>query len=446
MSNKSGFKITTITLNPIFIIAVMTAGGYVGINFPQYSKLLGVVGDMYLAILQMCVMPIMLCAVATSIGKLIRTKQSDLSISKIVVIFCLGMVLAASLGIASGVIGKPGLSLGEKAQNTLGDLVNTSEYGADLVISYDNPVVVEREKVTIIDFLSNLVPSNVFASMSQGESLKVLFFAMLLGLALGFISAEPASAAFEFFNAIFEAMTRIINWAMHGLPIGLFCLVAKQMSTVGLDILGAMFRLVIVIHVVCLIFLAISLILVSIKTKTPIWRTLAGLKNTAMVAFGTRSSFASIPAAIDELQRNFGVSNSSASLLVPLGFTVFRFGTVMMFALAAVFMGQLYEVNLTPMTLAVALLSSLLAGAATAGAPGLVALSMLSFVLGTLGLPFDTAFVLLLAIDPITDPILTLVNVNINCAATVLSSSTKASVPQEAVSAPGVDTAVSEGV
>lgn len=448
MSKKTGFKITSITMNPLFIILIMAAAGYVGLQYPQYSTILGVFGDMYLAILQMCVMPIMICAVATSIGKLIRTKQSDINLLKVVTVFCLGMVIASSLGIAAGVIGKPGSSLGEAAQNTLGDLVNTSEYGADLVISYDNPVIEEREKISILDFISNLVPNNIFAAMSQGESLKVLFFAMFLGLALGFVANEPATAAFNVFDAIYDAMSQVINWAMYGLPIGLFCLVAKQMSTVGLEILLAMVRLIIVIHVVSITFLAVSLILVSIKTRKPIWRTVTGLKNTAMISFGTRSSFASIPSAIDELQRNFSVSTSSATLLVPLGFTVFRFGTVMMFALAAVFMGQLYEIDLNAMTLTIALLSALLAGAATAGAPGLVALSMLSFVLGALGLPFDTAFVLLLAIDPITDSILTLVNVNTNCAATILASSTSnnASGQETTIPYPDADNAVTEGI
>ena len=421
-SGITGITLATILRNPLFLLSAMAAGCYVGFQYPHYSDLLRDIGDMYIAILQMCVMPFMVCAVAIAVGRLIRNRDADINFVKFISIVCTGLFVAAFLSIGLGVAGKPGSSLSTDDLNILGSIVNSSEHSANLVVNYENPGIQESQSASIIDFLTDLIPNNILASMGEGETLKVLFFALLIGLVLGFLATEQAEASFVFFNAIADAISRIINWCMYLLPAGLFCIVAGQVSSVGLDVLSVMVRFIVVIHAAGLAFLLICVIVVALKTRMSYWRVFSGLGNTTMIALGTRNSFISIPSAIDELQRNFNISSLSASLLAPVGFTVFRFGTVMLFGVTAVFMAQLYAIELNAMTLTVALLSSLLAGVATAGAPSLVALSMLSFVLDTLGLPFEIAFILLLAIDPIIDSIVTLVNVNANCAAIILAS------------------------
>lgn len=127
-----------------------------------------------------------------------------------------------------------------------------------------------------------------------------------------------------------------------------------------------------------------------------------------------------MPAAIEALQDNFGVKKDTTSLVIPLGITVCWFGTVMAFALSVVFLAQLFTVPLDPLTIAFIGGASVIAGIAAAGAPGVVAITMISIVLTPVGLPMEVALVLLLAVDPITDPALTCVNVQTNCAACAL--------------------------
>ena len=140
-----------------------------------------------------------------------------------------------------------------------------------------------------------------------------------------------------------------------------------------------------------------------------------------MVAFGTSSSFAAIPSALRCLQNNLKVSKSNTNLVIPLGISINPQGSVMYFALATVLIAQIYNVPLGPQGLVIAFIGSILAGMGTSGVPGAGALSILALILVPLGLPAQTAIILLIAIDPIMDPLLTALNMHANCAATVLA-------------------------
>ncbi|MCI5224360.1 MAG: hypothetical protein D3924_17250, partial [Candidatus Electrothrix sp. AR4] len=397
-----------------------------GLRYPYYFDLLKNMGEIYIAMLQISVTPFIICVVSTCVGRFIRGRHAGVSLGdagvnlgKFLFIVCLGLILVAFIGVVFGVGGNPGSELSDKTQNTLGTLVlNHAEY-TRRILSYEKPVIQEDEQLSSKKILTNLIPHSLVTPLREGESLGVLLFALCIGLVLGFIPNEPAEAAFAFFKAFFNLITRCINWSMYFLPVGLFCLVASQVSRIDVAILDALIRLIIVIHLAGIVSFLICVILVSVKTGRSFHHVFAGLKDTAFIALGTKNSFVTIPSAIDELQRNFNVNAFSASLLAPVSFTLFRFGTVMLLAVTAVFMAQLYTIDLNAMTLTVALLSSLLAGAATVG---ISSLTMLSFVLDTLGLPFDIAFILLLTIHPVINSIVTLVNVTANCTAIILAS------------------------
>ena len=150
------------------------------------------------------------------------------------------------------------------------------------------------------------------------------------------------------------------------------------------------------------------------------FRSVVALKDTFVVALGTSSSFASIPSALNDLENKLYLDKKVTKLVVPLGINLNPHGAVVHFALSSVFIAQVYGVSLNPSSWIIILIGSVLAGLAATGAPGAGALSMISVVLHPLGLPVSTAIILLAAIDPIVDPILTLTTVHANCSATTL--------------------------
>ena len=150
------------------------------------------------------------------------------------------------------------------------------------------------------------------------------------------------------------------------------------------------------------------------------WRAVTALREAILVAFGTSSSFAAAPAMMRALKRGLGMNPGVVDLVTPLGITLNPPGSAFHFAIATMFLANLYGVDLDTGQIAFVLVGSVLAGLAASGAPGVAALSMISLILVPLGLPVEVAIILLVAIDPIVDPVLTVVNISANAASTVL--------------------------
>jgi Na+/H+-dicarboxylate symporter len=125
------------------------------------------------------------------------------------------------------------------------------------------------------------------------------------------------------------------------------------------------------------------------------------------------------------LQNNLHIPKGTTNLVIPLGININPQGSVMYFALAVILISQIYNVPFGLQGFLIALIGSILAGMGATGVPGAGALSMLALILGPLGLPAQTAIILLIAIDPIIDPVLTVTTVYGNCAATVLAAERK---------------------
>jgi len=228
-------------------------------------------------------------------------------------------------------------------------------------------------------------------------------------------------------DAFYSAFLAAINWVMYLLPFGLCCLFASQIAQVGLDVFWAMSTLVLYIYCSALILIFIYTLLIYYKSNATYLQTLSALRQPFFVALGTASSFASIPAALNALQEKLEVNRDISDLIIPLGMTINPPGSVLYFAIAGTFIAQIYNVSLDFSQLTIMVIGALFAGISSASAPGIVGLSMISMVLIPLGLPVEVAVILLIAIDPIVDPILTVVNVLSNCAMTLFAADTKTS-------------------
>ena len=239
-------------------------------------------------------------------------------------------------------------------------------------------------------------------------------------MALGSLDADKSERAILLFESVYETLTAIIGWLVYLLPAGLFCLAYSQVSAVGLPILSAMLKLVLLIYAGGLFLALVCTLAAWWRLGGDVRRPVSALREATFVAFGTASSFAALPAALRGLKADLGMDRHVVDLVLPLGITLNPPGSVFHFAIATVFLANLYGVDLDMVQMAFVLVASVLAGLAAAGAPGVAALSMMSLILIPLGLPVEVAIILLVAIDPIIDPVLTVVNVQANAATTIL--------------------------
>jgi proton glutamate symport protein len=141
------------------------------------------------------------------------------------------------------------------------------------------------------------------------------------------------------------------------------------------------------------------------------------LGEVIILCLGTRNSFAAIPGSIAGVKESLKTQDERIGIVIPLGVTLCRYGNVMTFSIGAIFAMQLYGFAIKPESILIIIVTSILASMATSGTPGIVSRTMIALVLGPLGIPSSAIIVILIALDPILDPIITLINVYPNCVA-----------------------------
>ncbi len=142
------------------------------------------------------------------------------------------------------------------------------------------------------------------------------------------------------------------------------------------------------------------------------------MKEPFIIALATGNSLAALPSILSRMNKDLGYEKRVIDLLIPLGVTVCRFGPIIYFGFAGLFVIQLYQIDYSIQELVIVVVGSVLAGMATAGASGILSLTMLALILEILGLPLDAVLVLLIVVDPLTAPLRSAANVSVACAAT----------------------------
>ncbi len=408
-------------LSPWLIFCGIFIGVLIGLNDPELAKKILPFGALYLKFLQMLVLPMLITAVVSGLGNLFISGISRNKIFRILSFLLIGLVIASSVGLVFGLLGKPGAGLQNEDQVTLGKIILQKE-GEAFESEIDK---VSKEDKGLFSFVQKMIPHNIFTALNQGDSLAILFFSILVGISMGKIKNSSAELTLRVINTLFDVFLNIIGWLMYLLPIGLLCLFAGQIAEVGLDIVWATAKLIAYIYLSGITLMIIYSVIIwwKIKHRYTYLESLSALKQPVIIALGTASSLATIPSALNALKNTLKIDKNICDLVIPLGITINPPGSVLHFAISSVFIAQIYSTELGMNAMGIILIGSILAGLASSSAPGLVALGMIGMILDPLGLPANIAVIILLAIDPIIDPIITTLNVYSNCAMTIITGS-----------------------
>ena len=413
MAEPTKGGLARLLLHPIAIFAGLIAGGILGWVDKGQMPVIGTLGEIYIRLLQMCVIPLLFTAVATSLSRLFLDGAANRYFTRLVLLIVGGLAVAGTLGVALGYWGQPGGELQLAAREVIGKVIFTAEASQTAA----DPT---QAQGAITDLVVGMFPENIFGALTTGNKIAILFFAVLFGVALGSIAREKSERATALLEAFYDTFIKIIEWLMYVLPFGLFCLAYSQVSSVGLDVLFAMTKLVVLIYAGAILLIAFYSVLIWLRVGGSYLASLGALKDSVFVAFGTSSSYAAIPSALRGLKEGLRLDRGVVDLALPLGITLNPPGSAFHFAIATIFLANLYGLALDPGQMLFVLFGAMLAGVAATGAPGIAALSMISIILVPLGLPVEVAIILLVAVDPIVDPILTVVNVQGNAATTAL--------------------------
>jgi Na+/H+-dicarboxylate symporter len=245
-------RLGRVVLHPVAVFIALIAGGVLGWLDQGQLPVLGTIGDIYIRLLQMCVIPLLFTAVATSLSRLFIEGVGNRYFVRLVLLIVGGLAVAAGLGVALGAFGQPGAELQTGAREVIGRVIFTAEASSDVATPGNG----------IAELVVGMFPENIFGALTTGNKIAILIFAILFGVALGSIARSKSEKAIELLDAFYDTFIKIIQWLMYALPVGLFCLAYSQVSAVGLDILIAMTKLVVLVHAgaILLIFLYTLLI------------------------------------------------------------------------------------------------------------------------------------------------------------------------------------------
>lgn len=399
--------IKKLATHPVTIVASMGLGIATGIYAPEFAKSLKFVGDIYVDLLKMVILPFLISAVIVSINRLASNPSASRYVAQIVTYLFAGMALAGAVGLAYMALVKPGSNLDQTTMQAFGRLVQADVSGVETTIQLLSPVAVNKQDGMLIQLLSRMIPNNIFNALSLGDTLKTLFFALLFGFAL---TKSPGASAIGFLegcDVIFKACQRLTTWLLYLLPIASFALAADQIANTGFEPFKIMVEFILAFAAVTIILLLVSVTIIWRKSGRSFGQSLASQEGPFFLAVATRNSASCMPAMLISMVDKLGFDKAITELLVPLGTALFRVGPVLYYCMATVFIAQLYGRDLAAADYAIILVASLIAGFSSTGMNGIVTISQTTIVCSLLGLPFEAAFVLFVAVEPICDTLRT---------------------------------------
>lgn len=372
----------------------VAVGVLIGVTSEETATQLIPIGKLYLALLAMTVLPIVFSAITHSLGQLLRSGAAGKYLLRLVIIFSLSVLLASAVGIVGGIIGDPGGNLSSSDRGVLGRLLLSAPVQSE-----------EQTKQTLgfIDFLTGMVPENIFHAFTTGKSLAVIFVSILMGVSLGVNLSQASDRLLEVVRGVYETFFRILDWALYVLPLGLCCLMAGEIAVMGTDHLFTLSKVVGLFYLCCAVLCVIYLLIIRLVTGQPTIAIVRALRDPLTLAFVASNSFVAMPLALRHLEDDLGQPHDLVELVVPLGLVMNRHAYPLLFALMAVFTAQVYGHVLTVSHLIAVSLAAALTGMAAVGPAASVA-PMLGVALASLGLPGGLGIATLVETTSIVTP------------------------------------------
>ena len=409
--------------SPTAVVIGLVLGALLGVYAEGVARVVADFGDLFLAFLGMCAVPVMMGALTTSVCALVRRDHgSEISVVRFAAAMMLGMLAVAAVGAAVAGIGRPGAGI---------DLGQRRVFGETLVEYVFAGAEEEGARAAsrgASGLFRGLVPPNPFVAFVEGNTLQSLFLTLLFSVMLGLLPRSTADPVVQLADAVFNVFQNAIAAALYLLPFGLMGIMAKVVLTTGADLLGATARLIAFTHLACIAVMAVAAVCVASFAGISIRDQLAGLKEALVVAFGTRDSIAAMPVVMSALIEKFGIRADVVKFAAPTGILLCRNSIIILYVVSLIFSAQLYSIPLTPVDMLVVIAGSVVAPLATVGAPALAALGAASMVAGAVGLPYTAVLLIMMGILPVIDPIITMMNVYVISAITILVARRKEAV------------------
>lgn len=259
-------------------------------------------------------------------------------------------------------------------------------------------------------FLVELIPANPARAAVDGNLLPLIVFITIFAVAAAALPDHKRRALTELADAATQALIVIVRWVLLLAPLGIFALVASAVAVLGTRLILTMLVFVFAVIAGLAVFIAgVYLPAVALVGRVGVWRYLRAIRASALMAFSTTSSLATLPTMLDAAENDLRISRTVAGFVLPLGASIGRTGSALFQAVAVLFVARLYGVTLGVSDLFAAGAAVFLTSLTVASVPSASIVSLAPAFAGT-GLPF-AGLQLLLGLDRIPDMFRTMTNV-----------------------------------
>lgn len=401
---RKKFKFTLAYQILVGLILGITIGA-VFFGNPAVETYLQPIGTMFLNMIKMIVVPIIISTLIVGVAGTGDIKQLGKLGGKTLLYFEVVTTIAILVGLLSANIFKPGVGL---------DISTLTKGNIDQYIQTTEEV----QNNGFADIIVNIIPSNIIESMAAGDMLAIIFFSVLFGLGVAAVG-ERGKPVLAFFQGTADAMFWVTNLIMKFAPFGVFALIGVTVSKFGLESLIPLGKLMILVYATMAFFIIVVLGAIAKLCGINIFHVIKVLKDELILAYSTSSSETVLPKVMQKMER-FGCPKDIVSFVIPTGYSFNLDGSTLYQALAAIFIAQMYGIDLTIVEQITLMLVLMVTSKGIAGVPG-VSFVVLLATLGTVGIPLE-GLAFIAGIDRILDMARTVVNVVGNALATIVMS------------------------
>ncbi|MEQ8557844.1 MAG: dicarboxylate/amino acid:cation symporter [Henriciella sp.] len=353
-------------------------------------------GQIFLNMIQMVVVALIGSSIILGITSSSDPEFLKRAATRIVPYFVATSALAVLIGIAVATIIEPG------------QYIDSSTL--DLAPVPDQTLVAPIDRVPATEQIAELIPSNLLSAAVTKNLLQIVVAAIFAGIALISLPREKTEPALRLIQLVQDVSLKIVGWAMRLAPLAVFGLILDFVLRVGMSALVGLSAYIATVITGLVILLALYLVIVSVLGRRNPFHFASRIADAQLLAFSTSSSAATMPLSLRIAEDRLHVSPPVARFIIPLGATVNMDGTALYQVVAALFIAQLYAVDLSSVELAVLIFTVVGASIGSPSTPG-VGIVILATILQGLGIPADGAAILL-GVDRILDMCRTSVNVS----------------------------------
>ncbi|MFZ0211186.1 MAG: cation:dicarboxylase symporter family transporter [Candidatus Acidiferrales bacterium] len=390
----------------LWILVGLVAGVELGHDAPATAVRLQILGTIFLRLIKVIIAPLLFGTLVVGIAGHAELKKVGRMAVKSLVFFEIVSTIALVIGVIA---------------------INVSRAGVGVQLPVEAKVQsVATPMQTPEQLILNVFPENIAKSVADGQILQVVIFSILFGMGLALVKEPKRRPMLSFAESLSETMFKFTNIVMYLAPLGVFGAIAYTTGHLGLGVMLPLLKLLATLYAALAVFVFLVLLPIALLVRIPLRQFLRAIAEPATIAFGTSSSEAALPCAMENME-SIGVPRAVVAFVMPTGYSFNLTGSSLYESLGLIFMAQAAGIHLTIGQESLMMLTLLLTSKGTAG----VARAGLVIVLAaatSFHLPMES-FYLLFAVDPLMDMVRTTVNVVGNCLATVVVGQWEGDLP-----------------